>query len=119
PRTRKSLWPRKTILVGWFKFSTTVINLRFESSIVGPSGADKEDRLTVSVPKRPCCSFEGPAVKNNVLEELEATARPNCSPQTPSIWIGLPLASIIAPSDSPESKSNALTEPSPKLSTNS
>src|SRR5262252_4992672 len=107
------------MLVGWFNPETTVVTCRFGSTISGPSGGGSEDGLTLSVPNSPCCSAAIPAVKNSVLDEAPATPRPNCRAQIPGMVIGARLASLTAPRNSPESKSNALIEPSPKLPTNS
>ena len=60
-----------------------------------------------------------PAVKKSVLDDALATPRPNCSAQTPGMWIGVLPASFTVPRKSPESKSNALILPSPKLPTKS
>src|SRR5262252_8745779 len=106
------------MLVGWFNPETTVVTCRFGSTISGPSGGGSEDGLTLSVPNSPCCSAAIPAVKNSVLDEAPATPRPNCKAQIPGMVIGVLLASLTFPRNAPESKSNTLTEPSPKLPTN-
>src|SRR5919197_419363 len=116
--TKKSFGPRKAMLVGWSRPETTVLTLRFGSTIVGPAGGGSEDGLTFKVPKRPCCSSSIPAVKK-IVEELPGRPSPNWSAQTPGIVIGAPLELLTLPRKSPESKSNALIVPSPKLPTRS
>src|SRR5215471_19829251 len=118
-RTRKSFGPRNTMLVGWSRPVTTVVTWRFRSTMDGPSGGGTDDGFTVSVPKRPCCSFPIPAVKNSVLEEDCATPKPKPNAHRPGIVIGLLFASLTLPRKFPESKSNTLIAPSPELPTNS
>src|SRR5437879_3196694 len=86
--------------------------------MVGPSGGGTEDGFTVSEPNSPCCSPSIPAVKKSVFDDAAATPRPNSSAQTHGILICVPPASVTVPRNSPESKSKALMEPSPKLPTN-
>src|SRR5919201_4630049 len=106
------------MLVGWSSPDTTVLTERLGSTIVGPAGGGNEEGLTVSLPSSPCCSSSIPAVKK-IVDELLGRPSPNCNAQTPGMTIGLPLASVTLPRNSPESKSKALIEPSPKLPTKS
>src|SRR5207247_4674544 len=117
--TKKSFDPRNAMLVGWSRPETTVLTDRLESSIIAPCGGGSDAGFTVSVPNSPCASSSMPAVKNSVLDVVDATPSPNWSPHSPSILMAFPAASRTLPRSLPESKSNASTAPSPKLPTNS
>src|SRR6201981_2671638 len=67
----------------------------------------------VITPKRPWAYPSGPAVKKRELCGVPPgpPSWPNCTAQTLSISIALPLASRSGPRNSPELGSNALTRP--------
>src|SRR5260221_14481767 len=58
----------------------------------------KVTRHEVRLPKSPCFSSSGPAVKKRtVLGPLLAPSRPNCKAQSPSIESGLPSGLLSLP----------------------
>ena len=103
--------------VGWSRPETTVLTDRFGSFNVGPSGAGSDAGSTLRLPNSPCSSSPGPAAKNRVLEEDDATPKPNCNPHKPGILIGLFAWLRSRPISSPLSKSKPVSSPLPKLPT--